>query len=61
MHGRAMCTGSLDECVSLLVESLRMRRSWPRYIFVTLQGTGLILPCLALLLPRLVSVCVCMF
>ena len=29
--------------------------SWPRYIFVTLQGTGLILPCLALLRPRVVS------
>ena len=35
------------------------RRSWPRYTFVTLQGTGLILPCLVKLRPRMVSNSVC--
>ena len=37
--------------MSLLVESLHMRKSWPRHIFVTLQGTL----CLALLRPRMAS------
>ena len=32
-----------------------MRRSWPRYVFVTPQGTGLTLPCLTLLPPRVFS------
>ena len=34
---------------SLLVEPLHMERSWHRYIYITQQGTGLILPCLALI------------
>ena len=42
--------------MSLPVESLRMRRSWHRYIFVTPQGNGLILPCLDLLPPRMLNV-----
>ena len=38
--------------MSLLVELLHMQRSWHRYImywYVTQPGTGLILPCLALI------------
>ena len=42
--------------MSLLVESLHMRRSWYRYIFATPQRNGLLLPYLALLPPRVVSV-----
>ena len=32
-----------------------MGRSWPRYVFVTPQETGYILPCQALLPPRVFS------
>ena len=39
----------------LIGYSSKMRRGWPRHIFVTPQGTGLILPCLALLPPRVFS------
>ena len=39
--------------VSLLDSN--MQRSWPRYVFVTPQGTGLILPCLTLLPLRVFS------
>ena len=31
--------------VSLLDSN--MRKSWPRFVFATPQGTGLVLPCLA--------------
>ena len=37
--------------IGSLIESLHMRRSWLRYIFVILQGTGLILTCLAVSPP----------
>ena len=44
--------------MSLLVESLHMRRSWPQYICVTPQRTALILPCLAVLPPLVFSIVV---
>ena len=41
-------------CLRYVLNS-NMQRSWPRYIYVTSQGTGLILPCLALFTPRVFS------
>ena len=41
-------------CLGYLLNS-NMRRSWPRYIFVTSKGTGSILPCLALFTQRVFS------
>ena len=35
-------------CLGCLLD-INMRRSWPQYIYVTLQGAGLILPRLALI------------
>ena len=43
-----------QRCLCYLLNS-KMRRSWLRYIFATPQGTGLILPCLALITTRAFS------
>ena len=47
----AVAISGTRRCLVSLSDS-NMRRSWPRYVFVTPRGTGLIFLCLALLPSR---------
>ena len=48
----------INEHVVLAFRKAGRLMSWPQYVFVTVQGTNLILPCMTVLPPRMVIVCV---